>query len=141
MKTYLNRMECFMTGRTGLLLIVAVSLMLTGCIVSIPNPNKVHPLEEKVLSGEGSNKILIIEIAGIITEKDSSKGFVGHVVNIVARVKEVLDQAEEDDSIRAILLRINSPGGEVTATDIIYNQLLEFKKRKGIPIIADITAV
>ncbi len=141
MKTYTNKAECFITGRMGLLLILAVSLMLNGCTVSIPNPNKVYPLEEKVLSGEGADKILIIEIAGIITENDSSKGFGGHVVNIVARVKEVLDRAETDNSIRAILLRINSPGGEVTATDIIYNQLLEFKKRKNIPIIADITAV
>jgi len=42
---------------------------------------------------------------------------------------EKLDRAAKDRSVRAVVLRINSPGGGVTASDLMYQELLDFKKR------------
>src|SRR5438132_1318133 len=39
-------------------------------------------------------------------------------------------------SVVAILLRVNSPGGGVTASDIIYRELLDWKKQTKKPIVA-----
>jgi len=44
--------------------------------------------------------------------------------------------AEKDKNIKAIILQINSPGGTVTACDMLYYELMEFKKRTGVKIIA-----
>ena len=45
-------------------------------------------------------------------------------------------KAEADKAIKGIIVRINSPGGTVTASDIIYHELQEFKKRTGVKVIA-----
>jgi protease-4 len=50
---------------------------------------------------------------------------------MVEQVKEILEKAEKDDKIRALLLRINSPGGTVTASDIIYHDIKKFKEKTG----------
>jgi protease-4 len=51
-------------------------------------------------------------------------------------MKEILKKAEEDAYIKAVILRINTPGGEVTASDILHREIKEFKKKTGKPIIA-----
>ena len=55
---------------------------------------------------------------------------------MVASVKEQLNMAAGDGRIKGILLMINSPGGTVTASDIIYNEILHFKAEKGIRVVA-----
>jgi protease-4 len=57
--------------------------------------------------------------------------------SITSRVKEELDLARRDPHVRALLLRIDSPGGSVTPCDIIYNEIMKFKKEKQIPIIVE----
>ena len=49
---------------------------------------------------------------------------------------EKLDKATEDPSVKAIVLRINSPGGGVTASDLMYNEVMAYKKRTGKPVVA-----
>ena len=60
---------------------------------------------------------------------------------MLARVREQLDHARDDSSVRALLLRINSPGGTVTASDIIYQELLRFKRERGVPVVAHFMGV
>ena len=59
----------------------------------------------------------------------------------MARVREQLDHAREDSSVRALLLRINSPGGTVTASDILYQEVLRFKRERGVPVVAHFLGV
>jgi protease-4 len=60
---------------------------------------------------------------------------------MVAEVKEALQKAEKDEDIAGVILRINSPGGTVTASDLILHELLAFKARKKIPLYACITGI
>lgn len=125
----------------GLLLLSGVVFSSPGCILITGNFNPFEeirqPLEEKTIEGKGHHKILILTISNVITgeEQEGSLGRVSRE-STVARVKEMLRKAEKDDAIRALLLRIDSPGGGVTASDIIYHELKRFKERRGIPIIA-----
>jgi protease-4 len=57
-------------------------------------------------------------------------------VPLLVRVREELKKAEEDKQVRALIVRINSPGGTVTASDIIYREILSFKERTGRPVVA-----
>jgi protease-4 len=62
-------------------------------------------------------------------------------VPLLARVREELEKAADDDRIRAVVLRINSPGGTVTASDILYHEIMRFKERRKIPVVASILDV
>ncbi len=93
-------------------------------------------LQEKTLSGEGSEKILLIDISGALTTSKES-GFFSEP-SLPARLKEELTKAEKDDHIKAIILRINTPGGTVTSSDILYHELQEFKEKHEVPIISSI---
>jgi protease-4 len=62
-------------------------------------------------------------------------------VPLIARVREELQKAEEDKHVRALIVRINSPGGTITASDVLYHELLTFKNRKKVPVIAAIMDV
>jgi protease-4 len=53
---------------------------------------------------------------------------------MVDDAKVALRQAANDESVRAIVLHIDSPGGEVTASDVIYNEVCAARKKKKIVI-------
>ncbi len=111
-----------------------------GCsFISISLIPPVEPLKETTVSGSGKDKILIIDISGIISEegKSSLVGLSGEP-DIVTRIKEELKLAAKDKHIKAIILRINSPGGTVTAADIMYHEIEQFKEKTGIKVIASI---
>jgi protease IV len=117
-------------------LILSVS-GLAGCaFVSLDLLGGAAPLKETTLSGEGRNKILLIEIQGPLTT--SEKKGLRKEPSTVAKLKQALDRAEEDSRIRAVILRINSPGGTVTASDILFHEIKSYKARTHVPIVAAI---
>ena len=104
----------------------------------IPTPK---PLKEKVVEGEGRPKVLLLDITGLISEKGKEGGLSRENPSTVAQVKEVLQKAEKDEDIAGVILQINSPGGTVTASDIIHHEIMSFKARKKIPVYACITGL
>jgi protease-4 len=73
--------------------------------------------ETTVEDGEGPGKIAQVTLRGIITSGES--GELGETA--VDDLKIQLHQAATDDNVKAIVLYVDSPGGEVTAADMIYN--------------------
>jgi len=100
-------------------------------LFSPPGP----PDEVIVDEGEGNFKILLLDVDGIITSAGES-GVLSKFESPVAFLKERLELAREDSRIKAVVLRVNSPGGGVTASDIMYKELVKFKEDTGIPVIA-----
>ncbi len=92
--------------------------------------------KEVLLQGSGSDKILLIDINGPITNQPLLIQNVGIIPGMVARVRQELELAFNDNNVRGILLRIDSPGGTITDSDVIYHSLMEFKKAKKIKIVA-----
>ena len=93
--------------------------------------DKTQPLEEQtVMDGTSRSKILLINIDGIITQEE---GFdlVRDTSSMVEDTVAQLKLAAEDRRIKALLLKVNSPGGTTTASDIIYHEIQNFKKRTG----------
>ena len=125
--------------RFSLYLVLVVALLLqTGCaFVNVPLMPPAAPLEEQVLEGDGAKKILLLDISGTISEEGKSGGLLGRSTpSLVSIIRESLHKAEKDKSVAGIILRINSPGGTVTASDIIHHDISEFKKRTKIPVLA-----
>lgn len=122
-------------------LFVLLSLFLAGCIIiNLPRP---EPLTEKVIGGKGADKVLVMDISGVISAEERGGSLsLREKPNLIALIREQLDLASEDRNIRSVILRINSPGGDVTACDIINHEISDFrKKRKNTPIIAELMDV
>jgi len=128
--------------RHRLALLVAAVLALAGCsVVSIDLTPRVRPLEESTVDGSAPDKVLLVDLAGVLAEEPILTLETRPPVPLVARVREELDKAEDDDRVRAVVLRINSPGGTVTASDILYHEITRFKERRKIPVVACILDV
>lgn len=121
------------------LLIVALilSFLLSSCaFVTIPLFPESQTLQERVLEGEGKDKILILPISGIISENNDSGLSFRREPSMIEEIKEALNKARQDEAVKGLVLRINSPGGSVTTSDILYHELMEFKRITGVKIIA-----
>jgi protease-4 len=90
--------------------------------------------EVVLLPGPAKDKVLMIDIEGTISAALDTALF-SREKNVVSRVAERLDRAAADPSVKAVILRIDTPGGEVTASDIIYHEILRFKERTGRPVL------
>lgn len=75
-----------------------------------------------------TDEVLLIPLTGLVDVGDMSAGLGGGTGMLVA-LKDRLKAAEDNPRIKAIVLRIDSPGGSVTAADLIYHELLDFKAK------------
>ncbi|MBK8267197.1 MAG: signal peptide peptidase SppA [Planctomycetes bacterium] len=82
-----------------------------------------------------SERIAIIDISGVLMN-GREMGLLSEGEHIVSLIVEKLDKAAKDDRVKAVVLRINSPGGTVTASDTIYEEILAFKRKTGKPVVA-----
>ena len=86
-------------------------------------------LEEPADPGEGQGTIAVVVVEGEMIPGESSQGFAG-----AQTVVGQLDAALADESVAAIVLRINSPGGSVFAAEVMRQRLLEVKEQ-GLPLV------
>jgi protease-4 len=90
-------------------------------------------LEETVLEhGDSHNKIAVVPIEGVIM----SASFDHSGYNMVRYVQDQLKAAARDEHVKAVILRVNSPGGEVLASDDISRAIAEFQEKTKKPVIA-----
>jgi protease IV len=121
--------------------LLAAVVALSGCsVVSVDLTPRIRPLEEETVEGRGAAKILLTDISGFITDETPSSGLgLGPAtprVPLLVRVREELTKAADDKDVRALILRLNTPGGTVTASDIIYRELMLFRERTRVPVVA-----
>lgn len=125
------------------LAVLTLTLLISGCVVVVGSPfgflGGDPGLKETTLEGSGSHKILVLEISGFISDQPSQQAF-GLVQrqSTLARVKAELSKAEKDTAIKALILRINSPGGGVTASDEIYHLIKTYSTQSKVPVIASL---
>lgn len=81
------------------------------------------------------DKVAVIDVEGLLINK-RKRGFLREGDNPVSLFVEKLDKASADRHVKAVVLRINSPGGTVSASDIMYHSLREFKRKTGKPVVA-----
>jgi protease-4 len=105
-----------------------------GAVKSYSSRTAGPRLEEAIKEdNDAVNKFAVVEITGIISEGglEQQTG-----VGMVELIKAQLKRAQEDDRVKAVLLKVDSPGGEVLASDEIYRALNQFQKDSRKPVIA-----
>jgi protease-4 len=118
-----------------------LALALTGCFNGFTvTPAYVDgPVEETVIEDAAHwrcrDKVAIIDVSGLILNAKTS-GLFSEGDNPVSVFRERLDAAADDCHVKAVVLRINSPGGAVTASDIMYQELVHFRHKTHKPVVA-----
>ncbi|MDG6778608.1 signal peptide peptidase SppA [Thiomicrorhabdus sp. zzn3] len=114
------------------LLALVSALLFSGCANIHLGPDYGKPFKEQVVSETpgAQAKVLLIEVRGKINDQPDS-GLFSKAPSLLDSVLMQLKKAEEDEQIKAVVLKLNTPGGGVTASDILYHELLAFKKRSA----------
>lgn len=77
----------------------------------------------------GSNAIALIKVEGVIQPGDPPPGVFSSATGAFSdRIVKQLKRANDDDNVKAVVLRVNSPGGGVVASDEIYAQVVAMDK-------------
>jgi protease-4 len=77
--------------------------------------------------------VAVVRVDGVIVSGKEANWSLSGTGNAYSEsIVENLDRAEQDPSVKAIVLRVNSPGGGIVATDEIYSKLMEMNK----PVVA-----
>ena len=118
-----------------LVITMLILMMVTAC--SGPRiklfSDTIDPLKEFTLEGSGKDKILLIPVNGLISDRPK-KGLIHTSASLVEQIVSQINKAEKDKQIKAVLFKINSPGGTITASDLLYHEISSFKERTGIKI-------
>lgn len=111
-----------------------------GLVTSTARPKrKLHEVTVESAKKTTQDKIVHIDLEGVISSMSMS-GLFAEAMPSVESIKHALEQAVEDKNVKAIVLRINSPGGEVTASDILYNAVKKAAKEKPVVVYMDAMA-
>lgn len=135
--------RCFRAGVAVAL--CSVGWASAGCMPEglLVTPVSTHQnLVEEVLRQEtvfGGDKIALINVDGVLMNMNEPR-LIGQGEHPVSLLLEQLDRARNDRQVKAAILRINSPGGSVTAAELMYNEIIRFR-RSGRPVVAVLTDV
>ncbi|MCX7804525.1 MAG: signal peptide peptidase SppA [Planctomycetota bacterium] len=106
-------------------------ILLSTLLGGVQSGNWQVQAPEEYVEGQGPDKIVLIEARGAIF--DEPPGLFGGSVreSFAERLVRQLRQAARDESVRAVVLRVDSPGGGVTASDQIWREIRKLKDARG----------
>lgn len=81
--------------------------------------------EDTVQSGNTNEQIAIIPVEGVITSFSATDFWGNSEVDMVTSIINKLERAKNDDNVKAVILEVNSPGGEVYGSELITNKIKE----------------
>ena len=118
------------------ILIVSLIILISGCAphFHLDFMGKERLEEVILIKSPAKEKVLILDISGIISST-VNPGLFARESDILSKVYYRLEKAAEDKRVKAVILRLDTPGGEATASDILYNEILKFKQKNKIPVV------
>lgn len=91
--------------------------------------------EVTLLPSPAKEKILVIDVEGLIASVGPG-GILEREGDVLSRVYYRLEKAAQDPLVRGVILRLETPGGDVTSSDVLYHEIRKFKERRRLPIVA-----
>jgi len=103
---------------------IALVLMLIGMVAIFTTGQRRLFTEEVIRKGPSRTKIAVIAVEGIINSEQAKD------------VYRQLKQARQDRYVRGLIIRVNSPGGTISGSDQIYNEILKYRDEEKKPVVA-----
>ncbi len=119
----------------GSLLLIAFIMGLAGNFFSGSNPTSSLSLSQTVLEeGDSDQTVAVLHLSGMIVEQVEQSGPFAVSTGIIESMEtsKILDDLAAEDSIKAVVLRINSPGGTVVASDELYRAIKDLAAEKTV---------
>lgn len=116
-------------------IILCLILFAWGCSLRVDILGESRLQEVVLLKSRAKEKVLVIDVEGMLTALEPG-GVFNREGDVLSRVYSRLQQAVEDKLVRGIILRLDTPGGDVTSSDILYREIIKFKKGTGLPVVA-----
>jgi protease IV len=119
----------------------ALLLLSAGCsapsllVTPISGSSELQEIQVEPGQGLFTKKIAIIEVEGMLLNAKNG-GLFQAGENPLSLFTQQLEAAAKDSDVKAVVLRINSPGGAVGTSDTMYDEVLKFRKKTGKPVIA-----
>lgn len=127
----------FLTIGTVLLVVLLGPGGPGGGVGSAQSP---QTFQEEYVSGEGPEKVAVVPVEGAIGSEESA-GALATPSATPQSLRDALRQAAEDESVRAVILEVDSPGGGVTASAQMHDEIREFKESSGKPVVVSMDTV
>ncbi|MFZ2052889.1 MAG: signal peptide peptidase SppA [Candidatus Aminicenantales bacterium] len=116
-------------------IIIGLILVASGCTVRLDFLGEDRMQEVVLLKSPAKEKILVIDLEGMIGPLGQD-GILNREGDVLSRVYARLQRAAEDSLVRGVILRLDTPGGDVTSSDILYREIQKFKKNTDLPVVA-----
>lgn len=120
-----------------MLAFMTLFFILPGCApkVKLFAAQSTEPLKEFVIQGNGDGKLALIHLSGFL-ETQPKQGILRAKPSQVQELTSMLRLAEKDEQVKGVVIAIDSPGGTTTASDILYHEIADFKRRTGKKVVA-----
>ncbi|MHC4070113.1 MAG: signal peptide peptidase SppA [Planctomycetota bacterium] len=102
----------------------AVFVLLVGVVTMFRSIPQDVFAEEVIRSGNRWNKIVLIDVQGLINREQAEDFY------------QQLRTVQKDNHVKGLIVRVNSPGGTVSGSDQIYNEILNYRKKTNKPVVA-----
>jgi len=118
------------------IILILAGLMLAACTTNfhLDFLGKENLEEVVLVTSAAKEKILVIDVEGMINSL-AAQGPLSREGDVLSRVYYRLERAAADPLVKGVILRLETPGGEVTASDILYHEILRFKEKTGRPAV------
>ena len=130
-------------NRIGCIALILISIIVIGgCAAPQVKlfSDASDPLKESTLQGTEKGKVLVISLQGVISTNPRESTF-RTMPSMVQEIVSQLRMAEKDEEIKCLLLKVDSPGGTATASDILYNEILAFKQRTKVKVVVSMMGI
>jgi protease-4 len=108
----------------SILVNIALVFMLIAVVTVFATGQRDTHTEEIIQSGSRRNKIVIIKIEGIIDGLQAKS------------IRKQLKRARKDSRVKGLIISVNSPGGTISGSDQIYNEIRKYRDESGKPVVA-----
>lgn len=125
-------------------IVLLITVVASSVVAGIEGGTSSVKFNEERLRGSGRKKVVQIEVTGVISFAGRQSMFYTEE-GMASQLLKQIEEAEKDPHVIGILLLVDSPGGGVTASDVIYERLLRFKAagdspRKVVALMRDLAA-
>ncbi len=114
--------------------LLGIFLLAAGCSVNIDVFGKPDLQEVILVKSPAREKILVVDVEGLITGLGHGNPL-NRDADVISGVYSRLRKAAEDDLVKGVILKLDTPGGDVTSSDILYREILGFKSKTGLPVV------
>src|SRR5690348_3810194 len=121
--------------------LLVLTALIAGCgapsflVTPVANSNTLEEQEVQPGKGWAPGKVAIVGVEGMLANVRTG-GFLQATENPLSLFVQEMRQAEEDPAVKAVVLRVNSPGGTVTTSDAMFQIIQRFKAKTHKPVVA-----